>query len=217
MAKTDGRQAERNARAGECCVVGGLPDFPGILAAMKLSSDLEGALRALADTLLVKAHTGATVSRADREILATAVSAGNNCFFCMDTHGAFAAALLKAEGVSAADADQMVDGLKAGTRTGIAEKLQRLIDISLIVREDGRRLGPGDVDRALAAGATNEDVQLAVLIASAFSMYNRMVDGFRARTPADPAAHRARAEQIAQFGYVDTRVTAVPATAPMQA
>ena len=58
-----------------------------------------------------------------------------------------------------------------------------------------------DVDAACAAGATDGDVQLAVLIASAFSMYNRLVDGFRARTPADPAAYRGRAAEIAEHGY----------------
>jgi hypothetical protein len=44
-------------------------------------------------------------------------------------------------------------------------------------------------------------VQLAVLIAAAFSMYNRMVDGFRARTPSDPEMYRPRAAQIAVQGY----------------
>ena len=44
-----------------------------------------------------------------------------------------------------------------------------------------------DVAAAAAAGATDADVQLAVLIAAAFSMYNRMVDGFRG---ADGAEHR---------------------------
>ena len=45
------------------------------------------------------------------------------------------------------------------------------------------------------------DVQLAILIASAFSMYNRLVDGYRARTPADIDVYRDRAAQIADHGY----------------
>jgi hypothetical protein len=32
-------------------------------------------------------------------------------------------------------------------------------------------------------------------------MYNRLVDGFRAMTPADPEAYRERAGQIADNGY----------------
>jgi hypothetical protein len=57
------------------------------------------------------------------------------------------------------------------------------------------------VERARSAGATDADVQLAVLIASAFSMYNRMVEGFRARTPGAVDAYRDRAAQIAELGY----------------
>jgi hypothetical protein len=68
----------------------------------------------------------------------------------------------------------------------------------------GRRaldLTAEDVRAARAAGASDADVQLAILIASAFSMYNRLVDGFRARTPASPEAYRARAAEIAEHGY----------------
>ena len=58
-----------------------------------------------------------------------------------------------------------------------------------------------DVAAAGAAGATDADVQLAVLIAAAFSMYNRMVDGFRARTAPVTEAYRERAGEIAESGY----------------
>ena len=44
-------------------------------------------------------------------------------------------------------------------------------------------------------------MQLAVLIAAAFCMYNRMVDGFRARTPGSVEAYSERAREIAEFGY----------------
>jgi hypothetical protein len=49
-----------------------------------------------------------------------------------------------------------------------------------------------------------------VLIASAFSMYNRMVEGFRARTPPTADAYRSRAGEIAEHGYSNQRVTSVP-------
>ena len=41
-------------------------------------------------------------------------------------------------------------------------------------------------------------------------MYNRIVEGFRARTPPTPEAYRARASEIAEHGYSDNRVSAVP-------
>jgi hypothetical protein len=63
---------------------------------------------------------------------------------------------------------------------------------------------------SLAAGASDADVQLAVLVAAAFSMYNRMVEGFRAKTPPTAEAFHARAAEIAENGYSDPRVAAVP-------
>jgi hypothetical protein len=41
-------------------------------------------------------------------------------------------------------------------------------------------------------------------------MYNRMVDGLRAKTPASPDSYRARAAEIAEHGYSDARVKSVP-------
>jgi AhpD family alkylhydroperoxidase len=93
MCRTMARDAERLVRSGEDPIVGGLPDFPGILAAIRLTPGLAQHLRGLADELLVKDFPGATLTRAERELIATAVSAGNDCFSCMDSHGAFAAEL----------------------------------------------------------------------------------------------------------------------------
>jgi AhpD family alkylhydroperoxidase len=94
----------RRSRAGEEPIVGGLPEVPGILAAMSLSPGLAVHLRGLADELLVKEYPGASLTRAERELIATAVSAANECFYCMDCHGAFALALLRDASPSSARA-----------------------------------------------------------------------------------------------------------------
>jgi uncharacterized peroxidase-related enzyme len=204
------RDEERRARSSETPIVGGLPDLPGIVAAMQLSPGLATHLRGLADELLVKAVPGATLTRADRELLATAVSAANDCFYCMDSHGAFAGELLRranAEGV-----DALVDGVKSGESGGVSAKMAALLDIARTVQRRPRDLTRQDVARALEAGATDQDTQLAVLIASAFCMYNRMVDGLRAKTPASPDAYRARAAEIAEHGYSHPMVKAIPGT-----
>jgi hypothetical protein len=78
------------------------------------------------------------------------------------------------------------------------------------VRREPRDLTAADVAAAHAAGAADADVQLAVLIAAAFSMYNRMVEGFRAKTLPSADAYTARAAEIAAHGYSDQRVTSVP-------
>lgn len=202
------RDEERLARSQEEILVGGLPDVPGIIAAIRLTPGLGVHLRGLADELLVNDFPGTTLVRAQREMLATAVSAGNDCFYCMDSHGAFATALL--EGSGATDLVPLIDTIKLGSSEGFDPKMRALLHIARTVRQDPRELSAADVEAAQAAGAVDADVQLAVMIAAAFSMYNRMVDGFRAKTPPSADAYRARASEIAVHGYSDQRVTSLP-------
>ena len=200
------RQDERARRAEQGPIVAGLPDVPGIGTALRLTPTLGLHLRGLADELLVDDFPGATLRRHERELLATAVSAANDCFFCMDSHGAFATALLERDGLS--ERVGLVDVVKQGSSDGFDTRMQALLHIARVVREDALRLTAGEVQAAKDAGASDADVQLAVLISAAFSMYNRMVDGFRAVTPPSAEAYRERAGEIAEHGY------SAPAAAP---
>src|SRR6187551_3994419 len=94
------RDSERQQRAQEAPIVGSLPEVPGIGVAMRLTPQLGVHLRGLADQVLVEPYPGATITRAQREMIATAVSAGNDCFFCMDSHAAHATALLERDGAA---------------------------------------------------------------------------------------------------------------------
>jgi uncharacterized peroxidase-related enzyme len=203
------RDEERLQRSQQEPIVGGLPDAPGILAAIRLTPGLGVHLRGLADELLVNDFPGATIGRAEREMLATAVSAANDCFYCMDSHGAFASAVLERSG--APERVPLIDEIKLGSSAGLDDKVQALLHIARVVRRNPLELSSADVAAATSAGASDADVQLAVLIAAAFSMYNRMVDGFRATTPPSPEAYRPRAAEIAEHGYSHPGVTAVPA------
>ena len=198
------RDAERLTRAREGPIVGGLPDVPGIGTAIRLTPTLGIHLRGLADELLVNDFPGATLDRAEREMLATAVSAANDCFFCMDSHGAHARALLEQSG--ATERAPLLDVLKCGSSEGFDPKMRALLRIARTVQRQPRDLTADDVADAIAAGASDADVQLAVLIAAAFSMYNRMVEGFRARTAPTVDAYEARAVEIAANGYGAPRV-----------
>ena len=202
------RDDERVLRSQQQPIVGGLPEVPGILAAIRLTPGLGVHLRGLADELLVNDFPGATIVRPEREMLATAVSAGNDCFYCMDSHGAFATALLERDGDT--DRIPLVDTIKLGSSDGLDPKMQALLHIARTVGRAPLELTLADVDVAKAAGASDADVQLAVCIAAAFSMYNRMVDGFRAVTPPSAEAYHARAGEIAEHGYSDQRVVSVP-------
>ena len=195
-------QEARAARSQEQPIVDGLPDVPGIGVAMRLTPELGVHLRGLADAVLVNDYPGATINRTERELLATAVSASNDCFFCMDSHAEHGAAVVAREGKAGhAGHATMFERIKLGSSDGLDPKVQALVRIARTVGRRALDLTEADVAAARAAGATDADVQLAVLIASAFSMYNRLVDGFRARTPANPEAYRARAAEIAEHGY----------------
>lgn len=196
-------------RAQQAPIVGGLPDVPGIGVAMRLTPGLGVHLRGLADELLVNDFPGATIRRDQRETLATAVSAANDCFFCMDSHSAFATALLEKSG--AVELAPLLEEVKRGSSEGFDAKMQALLLIARTVRRDPLALTVADVAAAHEAGATEGDVQLAILIASAFSMYNRMVDGFRARTAPVTEAYAARASEIAENGY--SAPSAIPPSA----
>jgi len=202
------RDDERLQRSKEDPIVGSLPDAPGILTALRLTPGLGLHLRGLADQLLVEDFEGTTLTRYQREMLATATSAGNDCFYCMDSHGAFATALLERD--DRHDLAPLIDVIKRGGSEGFDEKMQALLHIARTVRREPRDLTADDIATAHAAGATDADVQLAVLIAAAFSMYNRIVEGFRAKTPPSAEAYRARAGEIADHGYSDQRVVSVP-------
>jgi uncharacterized peroxidase-related enzyme len=193
------RDSERLARAKERPIVGGLPEVPGIRVAMSLTPGLGAHLRGLADELLVHDYPGATIDRVDRELIATAVSAANDCFFCMDSHGAHAAAVMRA--THRLDAMPAIEVLKDGGSGGLDPKLAALVLIARVVGRMPRELTAPDVEAARAAGASDGDVQLAVLIAAGFSMYNRMVDGFRAGTAPSIEAYAGRAAEIAARGY----------------
>ncbi len=95
----------------------------------------------------------------------------------------------------------MLDVIKVGSSDGLDDKMQR----PAAHRADGPRKRRAPDGRRCRGGhrrgASDADIQLAVLIASGFSMYNRLVDGFRARTPPAEEAYRERAAEIAEHGY----------------
>ena len=203
------RDDERIRRATQPPLVGGLPDAPGILAAMGLSPALGIHLRGLADALLVDEFPGATLRRAEREMLATMTSAGNDCFYCMDSHAAVATELLARDGDEARK--PLVNELLVGALDGFDPKMRALLHIAGVVRSNPLDLTAEDVASATRAGATDGDVQLAVCIASAFSMYNRLVDGLRSMTPPSTEPYHEPAQRIAEYGYSRGPIPTTPA------
>jgi uncharacterized peroxidase-related enzyme len=137
-----------------------------------------------------------TLSRADRELIATYVSAGNDCDYCRTSHGAIAAQYLGGDETLVASVCVNPD------EAAVSPKLKALLAIAGKVRESGKNVTEDDVSRARSEGATDYEIHDTVLIAAAFAMFNRYVDGLATWTPEDAESYRERAAGIVRDGYV---------------
>ena len=69
------------------------------------------------------------------------------------------------------------------------------------VQKGGKNVLPEDVERARRQGATDQEIHDTVLIAAAFCMYNRYVDGLATWAPTDLSGYRERARRVTAEGY----------------
>lgn len=139
-----------------------------------------------------------TLSRGERELIATYVSSRNCTTFCQNIHGAIAAAHLGGD-------EALVKQVKTDfTQAEVSPKLKALLVIAGKVQQDGKLVTPADIAAARAEGATDAEIHDTVLIAAAFCMYNRYVDGLGTEQPADSSLYRERGRRVASEGYVST-------------
>ena len=167
-------------------------DFAGIRGLMAFRPETAEPLGALAN-LLLRDTEG--LSPAERELIATHVSYLNDCFYCHNSHGEIACYYL--------DGDrELVDQVRKDyEHAPISAKLKALLAIAGKVQKSGRSVQPEDIERARQEGATDRDIHDTVLIAAAFCLFNRYVDGLGATTPTDLSTYAPRARQIAERGY----------------
>jgi AhpD family alkylhydroperoxidase len=156
-----------------------LPPLPGIAGLLAGYPQTAGPLNSLAETLL---RGPSPLTPAQRETIAAYVSRRNECTFCAETHGAVARQLSR------------------GDETG--PLMTALLAIADKVRADGRSVTADDIAAARAAGADDRIVHDTVLIAAAFSMFNRYVDGLGTVTPAEPGDYERHAHALAENGYL---------------
>jgi uncharacterized peroxidase-related enzyme len=153
-------------------------------------------LRGLADALL---RGPSSLTPGERETIAAFVSSGNSCAFCTRSHAAVARHHLGEE-------RKVVDAALSGELGDIVSpKLEALLAIAEKVRRNGREVTAEDVERARRAGADDKALHDTVLIAAAFSMYNRYVDGLGTWTPDDQAMYDTMGARLAEHGYQAAR------------
>ncbi len=169
------------------------PDLPGIRGAMAFRPETARPLNALVEILL---QGPSTLTRGERELIATYVSSRNCTHYCHSIHGAIAAAHLDGN-------EALVKQVKTDfTQAGISPKLKALLVIAGLVQKDGKLVTKAEVEAARREGATDLEIHDTVLIAAAFCMYNRYVDGLGTYQPEEEAFYRERGPRVARDGYV---------------
>jgi hypothetical protein len=88
--------------------------------------------------------------------------------------------------------------------------------IAAKVQEGGKNVTAEDIANARGEGATDFEIHDTVLIAAAFCMYNRYVDGLGTTQPRDEALYRERGKQVAREGYISVSKTYLPAEAAVR-
>jgi len=169
-------------------------EFPGIRGPMAFRPETAQPLNDLAEELL---RSDNSLSRGERELIATFVSSLNDCFFCQQAHGGLAQHYLECT-------PDFIDAVKNDFITaGVSDKMKALLWIAASVQKGGKFVTASQVDTAKSLGATGKEIHDTVLIAAAFCMFNRYVDGLATWAPVDKNYYIERAKQRAEEGYAN--------------
>jgi uncharacterized peroxidase-related enzyme len=170
-------------------------DLPGIRGPMQYSPETGKALNELAEILLHDENN--TLSRAEREMIGAYVSSENHCFYCQNVHGALAQHYFNCD-------MQFIDDIKKDyASTSISPKLKALLAIAASVQKGGKYVTTEQIEHAKNAGASDKEIHDTVLIAAAFCMFNRYVDGLNTWAPQDRQVYVDRAPMRAKEGYAN--------------
>ncbi len=170
-------------------------ELPGIRGLMAFSPKTAKPLNELAETLLRDLDN--SLNRGERELIGAYVSHLNDCFFCQNVHGALAGHYL------GCDLVQMDEILQGSEITLLSDKMKALMPIAASVQISGKKVTQDHIDKAREAGATDREIHDTVLIAAAFCMFNRYVDGLNTWAPDDRQYYINRAPNRALEGYIN--------------
>lgn len=170
-----------------------LPEgIPGIRGPLSIRPDIAKPLSEFTETLMRGENS---LSRGERELIATVVSSANDCFFCENAHGGVAQHYLQCD-------TAFIDGVKKDFSTaGISDKLKSLLSIALSVQKGGKHVTGDQITRAKQLGSADREIHDTVLIAAAFCMFNRYVDGLDTWAPSERSFYIDRAKHAADLGY----------------
>jgi uncharacterized peroxidase-related enzyme len=165
--------------------------LPGITGLLEYDKIAAAPIRELTQILL---RGESTLTKGERELIATVVSNGNQCKFCTAAHTAAADILLGENETS-----QQIK--KDITTAQLSGKMKALLTIASMVCESGKAVTKEAIDKAKAEGATDVEIHDTVLIAALFCLYNRYVDGLATVTPTNPEFYKGLGERLKNHGY----------------
>ena len=169
-------------------------EFPGIRSLFMFRPETAKPLNDLVQTLLHSPHP--SLSAGERELIATYVSSLNTCKYCTTIHGAIARHQL---GNNPETVKQVIADPETAS---ISDKLKALLKIAAKVQQGGKFVTPEDAEAARNKGASDVDIHDTVLIAAAFCMFNRYVDGLATWQPDDEELYDKMGKQRASEGYL---------------
>jgi uncharacterized peroxidase-related enzyme len=167
-------------------------NLPGIRSLMAFRPETAKPLSDMAEVLL-RDNNG--LSRAERELIGMYVSHLNDCFYCQHSHAELAICYLDGN-------RELVESVKNDYQQApISEKMKALLQIAAKVQKSGKAVTAEDIENAKRHQATDLDIHDTVLIAAAFCLFNRYVDGLASVAPKDMNSYVLRAKQVSENGY----------------
>jgi uncharacterized peroxidase-related enzyme len=165
----------------------------GIIELLFYKGSTGVALSNLAHTIL---HGPSPLTKGERELIASHVSDLNECEFCHLSHAASANEHLgDAQG-------KTVQCIREDLESApVSEKMKALLEIAGKVQQSGKAVTADLIQAAKDAGAVDEEIHDTVLIAAAFCMYNRYVDGLHTALPESKEDYVAMGKRLATKGY----------------
>ncbi len=169
------------------------PGAPGIISLLSTYTDTAQSLNIFTQQIL---RGKSSLTEGERELIAAFVSGRNECKFCMRAHSAAARKLLPPD-----QAGQVDKVLRQSDTKSFGEKMQALLDIAAAVQQGGKYVTKDQIERARAAGADDQAIHDTVLVAAAFCMFNRYVDGLGTWTPEEQGIYENIGTRLVAQGY----------------
>jgi uncharacterized peroxidase-related enzyme len=114
------------------------------------------------------------LTRAEREMIAVAISAQNHCFYCLTSHGA----ILRVRGGDEVLADTIAANYRAADLT---PRQRAMLDLAVKVTHSSDTIGDEDIYSLRAHGFSDEDIMDIVQTSAFFNYSNRVASALDLR------------------------------------